>query len=371
MKKVFVIGGHNNREIVAAPLLAKGWTEITDLQTPEFTLKWVEIRRDINFDTFREGKQLINRNPHISCLAVKSKLVESLRALARTLERKGEKLDLHSFLPATYLLSDARERAEFFKAAEQAKRMWICKPIGANQGKGIFLVTDVAEFKKEYFGGKLGHGERLVQLYLEKPLLLNRRKFDIRVYMLIASAAPFVVYYHDGYLRLSCEEYSLSDPTNLAAHLTNQYVQKKHPGFHEMKEDTVRSFDAFNAYVNDVVLPEKPDLGKDWVLTKLKSRMKEIMGHCFRSARGVLAHRVGLFDLLGFDFMVDEDMNVWLIEVNVNPALFTTSAVLKTLLPPMVEETLDIVLEINDKVRRRKPLGDVVACRTFEEIHRD
>jgi D-alanine-D-alanine ligase-like ATP-grasp enzyme len=28
-----------------------------------------------------------------------------------------------------------------------------------------------------------------------------------------------------------------------------------------------------------------------------------------------------LFELFGYDFMIDEDFNVWLIEVNTNPSL--------------------------------------------------
>lgn len=34
----------------------------------------------------------------------------------------------------------------FFKD-DEAPHMWICKPIGQNQGKGIFLVRDIEEFK--------------------------------------------------------------------------------------------------------------------------------------------------------------------------------------------------------------------------------
>jgi D-alanine-D-alanine ligase-like ATP-grasp enzyme len=50
----------------------------------------------------------------------------------------------------------------------------------------------------------------------------------------------------------------------------------------------------------------------------------------FLAAKNQLDRRVGFFDLLGFDIMLDDNMKLWLIEVNVNPALFTNCAVLQS-----------------------------------------
>ena len=81
---------------------------------------------------------------------------------------------------------------------------------------------------------------------------------------------------------------------------------------------------------------------------------------CLHSVRHKLSHSIGYFDLLGFDFMLDAQFNVrymytqrqvssgtysslsqvWLIEVNMNPALHTTCATLRNLMPPLLRETL-------------------------------
>lgn len=45
------------------------------------------------------------------------------------------------------------------------------------------------------------------QKYIDKPLLMDGKKFDFRVYMLIASMDPLIVLYHDGFLRRSLAEY--------------------------------------------------------------------------------------------------------------------------------------------------------------------
>lgn len=42
----------------------------------------------------------------------------------------------------------------------------------------------------------------------------------------------------------------------------------------------------------------------------LQRRMKDIMSTCFHSVRHKLSHKIGYFDLLGFDFMLDAHFNV-------------------------------------------------------------
>ncbi len=42
------------------------------------------------------------------------------------------------------------------------------------------------------------------------------------------------------------------------------------------------------------------------------------------------------FELFGYDFIIDSGFKVWLIEVNTNPCLEESSALLRTLLPRMV-----------------------------------
>lgn len=47
----------------------------------------------------------------------------------------------------------------------------------------------------------------LMQQYISNPLVIDDRKFDFRIYMLVASTNPLIVYYHDGFLRISLTKY--------------------------------------------------------------------------------------------------------------------------------------------------------------------
>lgn len=51
------------------------------------------------------------------------------------------------------------------------------------------------------------------------------------------------------------------------------------------------------------------------------------------------------FELFGYDFIIDEDFNAWMIEVNTNPCLEESSSILKKLLPRMVEDMLQLSVD--------------------------
>ena len=56
-------------------------------------------------------------------------------------------------------------------------------------------------------------------------------------------------------------------------------------------------------------------------------------------------HRKNVYELFGFDFLLDEDFRIWLIEVNYNPYLGTPNAFMKDLVPKMINDMLKIVLD--------------------------
>ena len=51
------------------------------------------------------------------------------------------------------------------------------------------------------------------------------------------------------------------------------------------------------------------------------------------------------FEIFGYDFMIDEDMKPWLIEVNTNPCLELSSPYLARIIPAMIENTIKIAID--------------------------
>jgi len=70
---------------------------------------------------------------------------------------------------------------------------------------------------------------------LHKPYIINKLKFDLRIYVLLSSVYPLKIYvYNEGLARFATEEYISPNSDNLdtlCMHLTNYAINKYNPNF--------------------------------------------------------------------------------------------------------------------------------------------
>jgi tubulin--tyrosine ligase len=87
----------------------------------------------------------------------------------------------------------------------------------------------------------------IVQKYIEKPLLVNGRKFDIRCYGLMTSINGYQkgFFYRDCYFRTSCKEYSIDNLSNKYIHLTNDAIQKNAEDYGKFENGNKMSINDF------------------------------------------------------------------------------------------------------------------------------
>lgn len=67
------------------------------------------------------------------------------------------------------------------------------------------------------------------------------------------------------------------------------------------------------------------------------------------AAKRKLMKKKGTYELLGCDILVGDDLQPYLLEVNTNPAMFTDTQVQKEMLPKLMKNTLDLVLDLFEK----------------------
>jgi len=170
-------------------------------------------------------------------------LVKNLKRKKRELEKRSkyDEAGEFDFFPVTYVLP--REYAMFVEEFKKRGGVFIMKPIGAAQGKGIFLFAklhEIREWRTDYktlgnVGGQTQDESNqveayVVQQYINNPLLVGGKKFDLRLYALITSFSPLQIFmYRRGFARFTQTRYS-SDPAeirNQFMHLTNVAIQKK------------------------------------------------------------------------------------------------------------------------------------------------
>lgn len=100
------------------------------------------------------------------------------------------------------------------------------KPEASCQGKGIYLTREIEDITEEHC---------VVQIYIDKPYLMEKMKFDLRLYVLVTGINPLRIYLsHEGLCRLSTKLYEEVDDENLedmCMHLTNYSINKNSSKF--------------------------------------------------------------------------------------------------------------------------------------------
>jgi tubulin---tyrosine ligase len=87
----------------------------------------------------------------------------------------------------------------------------------------------------------------IVQRYIHNPLLIHKRKFDIRTYALYTSlnGRGKVYNYEEGYIRTSSYEYDVNNLSDRLVHLTNDAVQKKDKNYGKFEAGNKQSYSEF------------------------------------------------------------------------------------------------------------------------------
>ena len=197
------------------------------------------------------------------------------------------------------------------------KNIWIVKPGRKSRGRDIAIFSEIDEIKKYTSTNQYW----VIQKYIENPLIISRKKvrfiqFDIRQWVLVGSVNPLTIWiYEECYLRFSVEDYELEKLENLYIHLTNNSIAKKSEKFVESDiSGCMWHVDTFKEYLIS-------KHAKDIWTEDIQPHIKSIIKWSLQSVAGCLGNRKNSFELLGYDFMIDENFTPWLIEVNTSPAM--------------------------------------------------
>jgi hypothetical protein len=231
----------------------------------------------------------------------------------------------------------AMKRAIAQYGTDGTRNVWIVKPCYNARGFGIYCIDNCLQEFQTFMRNAQAQS-KIVQKYIEKPLLLTHfdetRKFDIRQWVLVTSFDPLEIYiFSEFYVRICGSKYDLSDIQDSYKHLTNFSIQKHNSKVVNKAEDLVMSQQEFfqKAFKND---QEK--------CKKVRKGIEEVIIKTIRSGQEAgIEHRPNCFEVYGFDFMLDQKLNPWLLEVNLSPACAERTDWLVQMLDRMANGLLD------------------------------
>ena len=196
------------------------------------------------------------------------------------------------------------------------------------------IIRNSVRKKGQYKSNKI-----ILQKYIEKPLLYNGRKFDTRFWVLLTHKMDIYLF-KEGHLKATSFNFSLEN-TDLYVHLTNYSVQKYSDKFEKYEEGNEISLNDLQKSLNtnykfDVDLKKKifPKI-KNIILISIHSVKKLINRY----------NREKCFEIFGYDFMFDQQLNPFLIEINTNPGLEISSPLIKKLVPRMIDDAFRLTID--------------------------
>jgi tubulin polyglutamylase TTLL9 len=271
--------------------------------------------------------QRINHFRNYAELCRKDLMIKNMKRYKKNLEKEGKMDEAQDvdFFPLTYNMP-----GEYSLFVEEFKKnqntVWIMKPIGKSQGKGIFLFTklqQVSQWKSD-FRWKPDNPQAepyIVQRYINNPLLVGGKKFDLRLYVLVTNYSPLTAYvYRTGFARFTHHRYSHNpeDISNNYIHLTNVAVQKTSTQY---DANTGGKWD-----LRQLKLYLISKYGQDRVL-ECFNRIHQIFIKSLLAVQKSMINDKHCFELYGYDVLIDSNLKPWLLEVNAAPSMTANTQV--------------------------------------------
>ena len=246
--------------------------------------------------------QTINRIPGINALCRKVPFAYATQRMKKFFP------EAYSFIPKTFVLPDQSD--EFVATRHRDNACYIIKPNAGSLGKGITIVDP------EQSGFAIPDESAVAQEYIDS-VLLDNTKFDLRIYVLLASIRPIRIYvYRDGIARFCAED---ATHTSNYSRLTNVGLNKN---FHGVE------FSNISRLISDV-FPILESKGVD--IAELWRAIDRVVVLSIISVFGYIHDAVieycpptsynRCFQVLGFDILLDRELNPHVLEVNYRPSL--------------------------------------------------
>ena len=225
-----------------------------------------------------------------------------------------------NIMPTTYVLTDNKEM-NLFEKEYNRQHLYILKK-NIQRQKGLLITDD----KNVIMNGR-DNGYVVVQELLQNPYLIEGRKINLRVYILIVCDKGTITtfLYNDGFVYYTAEKFkkkSLETAPNITTGYIDRKVYKDNPLTHM---DLRHYLDSKN---RELTQEEMYILSKKQKISEyVFSSIYEMLHNVVKGMDGIICKRDSrlynntTFQLLGADVAINEDLEPQLIEINKGPDL--------------------------------------------------
>ena len=248
----------------------------------------------------------------------------------------------YNFMPETYILPRDKEildeKLKEYNVFDR-ENLYIIKPVASSRGRGVRVLTDITTLPIK----------GMIEKYIYNPHLINKKKYDLRIYVLVTGFSPLKIYlYENGLVRFCSEDFDI-DPDKLNnnyVHVTNFSVNKAIAKIKNGLEEEIDYATKWSIYaLKGYFIEKKLDFNPVW--KKIKDIVMKVIISVFDLAIPSLKQfkltSCNLFELYGFDIILDNKLNPWLLECNLNPSLSCDTDVDLRLKSKLITDVLNII----------------------------
>uniref|UniRef100_A0A1A8FJ60 Tubulin--tyrosine ligase-like protein 5 n=2 Tax=Nothobranchius korthausae TaxID=1143690 RepID=A0A1A8FJ60_9TELE len=342
--------------LVRRILASHGFSEVHP-NSNDFNLMWTGSHLKPYVLRSLQDYQKVNHFPRSYELTRKDRLYKNIQRMQQTHGFKN-----FHIIPQTFVLPS--ENQEFRNCFAKDKGPWIIKPVASSRGRGIYLVSNPSQISMDE--------NILVSRYVNNPLLIDEFKFDVRLYVLVTSYDPVLIYvYEEGLARFATVKYDQT-PTNIKntfMHLTNYSLNKKSSDYVSCDDPEVEDYG--NKWSMSAVLRYLKQEGKDTTL--LMKQVEDLVIKAVLSAELQIAaackmfvpHKTNCFELYGFDVLIDSNLKPWLLEVNLSPSLSCDAPLDLKIKASMIADMFSLVGFVCQDPLSRLPRSDRVPSEKY------
>ncbi|KAL1450600.1 hypothetical protein WDU94_002943, partial [Cyamophila willieti] len=225
----------------------------------------------------------------------------------------------------------------------------VLKPVANCSGYGIKVYRKIEDTKREIYPLKSLNNNNyfrfVLQKYIERPLLIYGVKFDLRVWYLVTTLNKMKIWvYQEGYVRF-CPKPHSNVYLEESRHLTNVRIQKQYRDRRdppELPPERMWDFRTLRDYFT-----EQMNLPNMWdsIVKKMEESIISLM-QCVMITN-LIDLRKNSFQLFGADFLIHENFQPCLIEVNNGPGLSPTTSIIAKKTTEMADITRVVNYERN------------------------
>lgn len=232
----------------------------------------------------------------------------------------------YSFYPKSWIVPEQFAEISAYSTRSRSQDIFILKPDAGSQGEGIILTNNPQSL---CLTPAVLTKPSVVQVYVAEPFLIEKLKFDLRVYVVVKSLEPLEFYIcREGLARFCTERYQKPTSKNLHKcfmHLTNYSLNKRSTNYVQSDADDSGSkrkissvFKLLNEQGCDVIKVWKDidDLVCKTIIAVVPALKLEM-----HIATAELKKQLKCFQILGFDILLDTNLKPYLLEVNSSPSL--------------------------------------------------